>query len=205
MAMKIERAARWLSGGKARVALIAMTDPLRLPNAEAALRGLPRGAALIWRAYGEEVGLGRLRRLTALAHRKHVLLLVAGQPALAARTGMMGVHLPEREMRRGRSGEYVIGRRPPHGMMLTAACHSEAAIRRAAEAGVGAVLISPVFATKSHEGAKPLGLLRFAQLARLAHRLGLIPYALGGITSERHVRRLKGTGAAGIAGIGFLG
>ncbi len=204
--MKIKRAARWLSGSKARVALIAMTDPLRLPDAERALRALPRGAALIWRAYGEGVGLARLRRLNALAHRKHVLLLVAGQPALAARTGMMGVHLPEREMRRGRSGEYVIGRRrPPHGMMLTAACHSEAAIRRAAEAGVGAVLISPVFATKSHEGAKPLGLLRFAQLARLAHRVGLIPYALGGITSERHVRRLKGTGAAGIAGIGFLG
>ncbi len=204
--MKIKRAARWLSGSKARVALIAMTDPLRLPDAEAALRALPRGAALIWRAYGEEVSLARLRRLTALAHRKHVLLLVAGQPALAARTGMMGIHLPEHEVRRGRSGKYVIGRRPPHRiMMLTAACHSEAAIRRAAEAGAGAVLISPVFATKSHEGAKPLGLLRFAQLARLARRLGLIPYALGGITSERHVRRLRGAGAAGIAGIGFLG
>jgi thiamine-phosphate pyrophosphorylase len=204
--MRLERAARWLSGGRAAVALIAMTDPLRLPDAEAALNALPRGAALIWRAYGEEMSRARLRRLVTLAHRKHVLLLVAGRPALAARTGMMGIHLPEREVRRGRSGEYVIGRRRrPHGMLLTAACHSEAAIRRAAEAGVGAVLISPVFATKSHQGAKPLGLLRFAQLVRLARRFGVIPYALGGITSERHVRRLKGTGAAGIAGIGFLG
>ena len=48
--MKIERAARWASGGKAPVALIAMTDPERLPDVEAALRALPRGAALIWRA-----------------------------------------------------------------------------------------------------------------------------------------------------------
>lgn len=203
--MKMERAARWASGGKATIALIAMTDPERLPDAEAALRALPRGAALIWRAYEDDASPARFRRLTALAHRHGITLLVAGRPALAARTGTMGIHLPERELRRVRSGSYVI----PHRfhaarLALTAACHSEIAIRLAAKAGADAVLISPVFATKSHAGAKPFGLLRFAHLARLARSLGLLPYALGGITSERQVRRLKGTGAAGIAGIGFL-
>lgn len=203
--MKMERAARWASGGKATIALIAMTDPERLPDVEAALRALPRGAALIWRAYEDDASPARLRRLTALAHRHGIILLVAGRPALAARTGTMGIHLPERELRRARSGSYVIPRRlhAPR-LAITAACHSEIAIRLAAKAGADAVLISPVFATKSHAGAKPLGLLRFAQLARLARRLGLAPFALGGIVTAAHVRRLKGTGAAGIAGIGFL-
>lgn len=202
--MKMMRAARWLSGGRARVALIAMTDPERLPDVEAALRALPRGAALIWRAYDGDASPERLRHLISLARRKQVLLLVAGHPALAARTGTMGIHLPERELRRPRSGYYVIPRLRRGGLALTAACHSEAAIRRAAEGGAEAVLISPVFATKSHAGAKPLGLIRFAQLARIAARFGLLPYALGGIVTEAHVRRLQGTDAAGIAGIGFL-
>ena len=203
--MKMISAARTLSAGRTKFALIAMTDPGRLPDAEAALRALPRRSALIWRAYGDDANPARLRRLTSLARQKHVLLLIAGHSALAARTGTMGIHLPERELRRPRSGPYVIPRLRRHGgMSLTAACHGEAAIRRAAEAGADAVLISPVFATKSHAGAKPLGLIRFARLARIAAGLGLLPYALGGIVTEAHIRRLQGTGAAGIAGIGFL-
>ena len=204
--MNIGRAANWLSRGNAKVALIGMTDPLRLPDPEAALRRLPCGAALIWRAYGNEASPARLRRLTSLARRTHVLLLVAGHPAHAARIGTMGIHLPERELTRPRNGRYVIPRmRSAHGMALTAACHSEIAIRRAARTGADAVLISPVFETESHAGAKPLGPVRFARLARLAKSLGLVPYALGGIVTEAHVRRLSGSGAAGIAGIGFSG
>lgn len=203
--MRMERAARSLSGDRAPVALIAMTDPARLPDPEEALRALPRGAALIWRAYDGDATPAGLRRLTALAHRKHVLLLVAGRPDLAARTGAMGMHLPEREVRRPRNGAYVIPRNTYMSRKaLTAACHSEVAIRLAAAAGADAVLISPIFATKSHPGAKALGLLRFASLARLAVSLGITPYALGGIVTAAHVRRLKGSGAAGIAGIGFL-
>lgn len=200
------RAARALSAGRAPVPLIAMTDAARAPDPEAALRRLPRGAALIWRAYDGEPERDELRRLTSLARRRGILLLVAGAPHLAARTGIVGLHLPERELRRPRSGPYMIPRfLPAPGLALTAACHSQIAIRRAAAAGVDAVLISPVFATKSHVGARPLGLLRFASLARLAVSLGLAPYALGGITAEAQARRLMGTSATGIAGIGFLG
>lgn len=200
------RAARAFSAGRAPVPLIAMTDAERAPDPEAALRRLPRGAALIWRAYEGEPERDELRRLTSLARRRGILLLVAGAPQLAARTGIMGLHLPERETRRPRSGPYVIPRlRPARGLALTAACHSEMAIRRAAAAGADAVLISPVFATRSHPQAEPLGLLRFASLARLAQSLGLAPYALGGIATEAQARRLMGTGAKGIAGVGFLG
>ncbi len=83
---------------------------------------------------------------------------------------------------------------------MTAAAHDAAAIRRAARHGAHAVLLSPVFATASHPGAPSLGPLRFARLARCSP----IPvYALGGITAET-ARRLAGSGAVGLAGIGLF-
>lgn len=67
----------------------------------------------------------------------------------------------------------------------TAAAHSLTAIHKAAQAGYGGVLISPVFATAKHSALNtqnsPLGLMRFLTLARYADRLGLVPYALGGM------------------------
>ncbi|HEX7774936.1 MAG TPA: thiamine phosphate synthase, partial [Parvibaculum sp.] len=90
------------------------------------------------------------------------------------------------------------------GLVMTAAAHSEAAIFRAARARIDAVLISPVFPTASHPGAPALGVVRFARLAHLARRLGLRVYALGGITGPASLRRLTGSGADGVAGVGFL-
>jgi thiamine-phosphate pyrophosphorylase len=58
--------------------------------------------------------------------------------------------------------------------------------RRGRRAGALAVFISPVFATRSHAGARPLGVLHWQQLARAA---GPASAALGGIAGAR-VRRL---------------
>ena len=69
---------------------------------------------------------------------------------------------------------------------------------RAALAGVDAVLLSPVFPTKSHPGAAPIGPLRFAAWVR---ECPLPVYALGGV-SLQSARRLASSGAAGFAGIG---
>jgi thiamine-phosphate pyrophosphorylase len=88
----------------------------------------------------------------------------------------------------------------PHGL-VTAAAHSRRAIVAAARAGVDAVLISPVFSTRSHPDGSTLGVTRFAALARFARSLGLGVYALGGITDATKIRRLNQSGATGIAGI----
>jgi thiamine-phosphate pyrophosphorylase len=69
---------------------------------------------------------------------------------------------------------------------------------RARRAGADAALVGPVFATASHPGARPLGPLLFAALARLSP---LPVYALGGI-EETTARRLKAAGAQGFAAIG---
>lgn len=97
---------------------------------------------------------------------------------------------------------FAARRRPKPQLRVTAAAHSERAVVAAARAGVDAVLISPVFATASHPGAKTLGVVRFARLARLAAEKGLRVYALGGVTPGL-VRRLAGTGTYGMAGISF--
>lgn len=194
-----------MSARTASVPMIAMTDAQRLPDPEQALHLLPSGSALIWRAYDIEPDAGSLRRLAAMARGKGCLLLLAGHPRLLMRMRADGLHLPERMLGRRFENGYVLS--PvnfPPGLSVTAACHSERAIRAAAEMRLQAVLISPVFPTRSHPGARPFGVVRFAQLAKLARSLGLAPYALGGIESAADIRRLKETGAAGVAGISLL-
>jgi len=189
------RAASRLSNSRGGIALIGMTDTVRLPNPLRALDALPAGSALVWRAYGAGTDAADFRRLAARARAKKCLLLIAGEPKLCRRLGAGGLHLPER----------LLGRHHGAGLgATTAAAHSEAAIHAAARAGAAAVLISPVFPTASHPGTATLGIVRFAKLARLARALGLAPYALGGIITGAHIRRLTGTGAAGVAGLGFL-
>ncbi len=194
-ARAIHRAVSYLSGARGRIALIGMTDAARLPDPQMALDALPAGCALVWRAYDAGTTAANLRRLTARARARNCVLLIAGEPRLSHRLGVGGLHLPE----------HMLGRRYAENFgTITAAVHSEAALQAAARAGANAVLISPVFPTASHPGAPALGVVRFAALARRARALGLVPYALGGIGAEDDVRRLSGTGVAGIAGIGFL-
>jgi thiamine-phosphate pyrophosphorylase len=59
------------------------------------------------------------------------------------------------------------------------------------------VLVSPVFATRSHPGARGLGPLRFGMLAQ---RAGLPLIALGGM-DRRRFARLAPLGAHGWAAI----
>lgn len=98
--------------------------------------------------------------------------------------------------------------RHARGAVISASAHNLGEIRRAAQLGADLVLISPVFATASHPGARPLGLTRFAQLARAARQLGLRPVALGGIHvgNYRQLRAALGPypDLAGIDGIGAI-
>jgi thiamine-phosphate pyrophosphorylase len=134
--------------------------------------------------------------LAAACRRAKVPLLIAGDAKLAHALGADGLHLPEWSILRSQRWQHW--RRP--GWMVTAAAHFPAAIRRAALAGVDAVLVSPVFQTSSHPQARALGPMRLARWARAAP----IPvYALGGI-DQRSAQRLTGIPLAGWSGIGGL-
>ncbi|MCW5699414.1 MAG: thiamine phosphate synthase [Rhodospirillales bacterium] len=178
-----------------------MTDATRLPDPLPAVAALPRGAAVILRHYESPDREALARKLAHLCRRRGVRLLIAGDTRLAIRVGADGVHLPEHVLAHG-SRVWALWRRQrrPRGWLVTAAAHSSAALHRAARAGIDAVLLSPVFATPSHPGARTIGPLRFTAMTGTSP---LPVYALGGINTKT-ARRLIASGLAGIAAIGGL-
>ena len=79
--------------------------------------------------------------------------------------------------------------------LRTASAHNLRELRRAERRGADLVFLSPVYRTRSHPGARPLGPRRLAHLARQT-RLPVV--ALGGMDAQRF-RGLRG--AYGWAGI----
>jgi thiamine-phosphate pyrophosphorylase len=156
-----------------------MTDERQGDGLWPALARLPRGSGVIFRHHSlpakERSELfDDVRRV---ARRNGLVLFVAGTTAWKAD----GLH----------------HRRPGPPRFGTAAAHDIAEIRAAERSGATAVLMSPVFATRSHPGAPVLGPLRFAAMMR-ATRLPVI--ALGGIDRRRGDRLMK-MGAYGWAAI----
>lgn len=130
---------------------------------EAALTRLPRGSGFIFRHYhlSEPERRERFRQLARIARARGHLVFLAGSAREARRWGADGAY----------------------GADLATA-HSLRELRRAAQAR--AVLLSPVFATRSHPGAPTLGPLRFRLLAA---RSPVPVIALGGMDARR-ARRL---------------
>jgi thiamine-phosphate pyrophosphorylase len=175
--------------------MLLFTDPARTPDAAATARQLPRGAGVVYRAFGAADAIEKGQALASVCRRRGLILLVGADPALAVRLGADGVHLPERLT--FRAGQIrALGRR----FRITAAAHSLAAARRASIAGVDVVVLSPVFPSRSPSAGRPLGPF---VLARIVQGAGAPVYALGGVNA-RTGRRLKLTGAAGLAAVEAL-
>jgi len=142
---------------------------------ERALRRLPAGSALVFRHYHlpPMARAARLRRLVRIAAMRAIVVVQAGVgygPASVV-AGAAGLRL--------------------------ATAHDLRDIGAAARAGAHAVLLSPVFATRSHPGAPAMGALRFNCLARLSP---LPVLALGGMT-RRRMRQVRSHGFAAIDGL----
>jgi thiamine-phosphate pyrophosphorylase len=173
-------------------ALLVFTDPARTPDPLALARGLPSGAALVYRAFGAADADALGRQLVRLVRARGGKLLVGADAGLADRIGADGVHLPERAAGQARA----LKTRHPR-WIVTAAAHSPAAARRAHAAGADAAVVSAVFPSRSPSAGAPIGVLRLALMARAA---GLPVYALGGV-NEATARRLKDLPLAGLAAV----
>ncbi len=195
-AMTLANAARQLNSCRPRrlPALWLVTDRDRQPDPLPAIRLLPPGGGILLRHHG---AVALARRIAAVARRRRLVLVVAADWRLAAAIGAAGVHLPERMLRSGRLGP-ALGWARRRRRLVTAACHSPAALAAARRLGLDAALLSPVFATASHPGTAGLGPLRFARWCRGA---GLPVYGLGGITAAT-AGRLRRSGAVGLAAVG---
>ena len=159
-----------------------MTDPRMGDALWPALARLPRGAGVIFRHYGVPGRRALYDRVRRIARARRLVLLLAGTPRQAVGWRADGVH--------GATPGAVRVR----GLIRTVAAHDAAELVRAAWIGADLVLLSPVFATRSHPGAGTLGRVRFGRLAR-ASRVPVV--ALGGMDA-RAARGLPAYGWAGI-------
>ena len=153
-----------------------MTDERQGEALWRALERLPRGAGIVFRHYSLPPGerCRTFERVRAVARRKGLLLLLAGGARGWKADGLHGSTRP-----------------------TSASAHDLREIRAAERAGARLLFVSPVFATRSHPGARPLGPIRFGLLARQA-RIPVI--ALGGMSAKR-ARSLKPMGIHGWAAI----
>ena len=157
-----------------------MTDERQGDGLLDAVARLPAGAGIVFRHYAlaEPERRALFDRVRTIARANGLTLLLAGSAARALAWGADGSH----------------GRGRGFGLR-TAPAHDLREIRAAERHGAALVFLSPVFATRSHPGAPPLGPARFTLLAR---RTDLPMVALGGM-DETRARKLRG--AYGWAGI----
>jgi thiamine-phosphate pyrophosphorylase len=172
--------------------LFFVTDPERTPDPAATAGRLPRGAGVIYRAFGAADAVETGRALRAACDRRGLILLVGADAGLAHACGADGVHLPERAV-----GEAEALRRSHPAWLVTGAAHDADALARTAEAGLDAALVSPVFPSASPSAGRPLGVQGFTGLVRAAR---LPVYALGGVTAGT-ATSLQESGAAGLAAV----
>jgi len=173
--------------------LIFVTDPVRIRHPEDIAPHLPAGCGIIYRHFGEVHAHERAQLLRRISHDHGLILLIGEDEVLADEIGADGVHLREHSL--DRAGTVA---RP--GWIVTAACHSAEAMRRAeAQRGLAAVLVSPVFASASPstQGVIPLG-RRGVQA--LAETTSLPVIALGGITCDT-IEQLHDCGLYGVAAV----
>ncbi len=175
--------------------LLLFTDPARTPDPAAAAERLPRGAGVVFRAFGAPDAMDKGRALARVCRQHGLVLLVGADPELARRLGAAGVHLPQRLA--GRAGVIRALRRR---FLVTAAAHDLRSVLKARRAGAEALVISPVFPSRSPSAGRPLGPMALAGLVRRAR---LPTYGLGGV-SARSARVLGLTGVFGLAAVDAL-
>jgi len=141
---------------------------------EAALARLPRGSGLIYRHYHLPMPQRRARFavLARAARAKGHRVVLAGSMAQAKAWGADGAYGAVRMIMRGGKGLRLA---TVHGLREMRQAQSQ--VSRS-----DAVLLSPVFPTRSHPGGKTLGALRFRLMAAQA----CVPViALGGMDKDR--------------------
>jgi len=145
-----------------------------------AIDRLPRGAGVVFRHYSLPLPERRalFARVSAQARRRGLVLIVAGRDWL------------------GRAdGTHNVARR--QGSLRTWSVHSRRELVEARRHDADLIFVSPVFATRSHQKARPLGGVGLGLLVQ-GNEIPVI--ALGGMNVNRF-RAMRRLGVHGWAGI----
>ncbi len=149
-----------------------MTDPRFGADLLPAIQRLPERSGVVFRHYDLDEAARRtlFREIGRICARRGHILLLAGDERTARRWRAAGFH------ERG-------ARRQSTAMIHSAAVHNRRELASAGRCKVDFMLISPVFATNSHPGARSLGRTGLMALARQAGKSRVI--ALGGMTAQK--------------------
>ncbi len=139
---------------------------------EAALERLPAGSGLVFRHYhlGLRARAARFGELAEVARVCGHVVVLADKAALAREWRAAGVY----------GGAACLMK--ADGLLRLGTAHDGEELADAAAAGADGVFLSPVFPTRSHPDARPLGIHGFHVLAQ---RSPVPVIALGGMTAER--------------------
>lgn len=164
-----------------------LSDERNDPALEGALRRLPRGSGFIYRHYHlqPEERVARWFELLRIARARGHVAVLADSSLTAREWGADGLYGAPRALY------------PTSDLLTLASAHSLHEIGLANRARADAVLLSPVFPTRSHAGATTLGTVRFRLLTAQAQ---MPVIALGGITAGS-ARRLAWPRWAAIDGL----
>lgn len=180
-------------GGRGLPALWLFTDAVRLPDPLPAIARLLPGCGVVFRHDGAPSRAALAAAAARLCRSRGLVMVVAGDPRLAAAVGA-GLHL--RAGRAARAWRRAWLRR---GQPVTSSAHDGAELLRARRAGADAAFLSPLFATRSHPGTRPLGPVRWAALERGARGPALALGGVAGGTARRVPRSARGAGLIGAA------
>ncbi len=149
------------------------------------IAALPRGSGVIFRHYHIPDRRHLFDAVRVLAKARRLMLILGGSQQLAQQWRADGAH--------GRSRQRA-------AMVMTAPVHSIRERLAAEQSGAALLFVSPLFATQSHPGARPLGRVRFGMSVQGA-KVPVI--ALGGMTRARaqSLRRFGIYGWAAIDGL----
>lgn len=154
---------------------------------EQGAQSLPFGSGIIFRHYHLDSPRRRslFRRIRRIGKRRGHIILLAGSERDAIGWRADGFH--------GRSGAL----QPSRHYIRSAPVHDTSQIAQARRKNADMMFVSPVFATRSHPGKKPLGLMGLMRLARLCGGAKVI--ALGGMNRNKAMsidkRRIHGWAA----------
>ncbi len=143
-----------------------MTDPRFGDRLIAAIRRLPMRSGVVFRHYalGVEERRALLAKVRRVCRRRGHILLLAGEARFARSWQADGAH--------GRAHSAATGLR-------SAPVHNAREIAEAKRLGASVMFLSPLHATRSHVGQRPLGPVQFRKLALLCRPGKII--ALGGM------------------------
>lgn len=150
-----------------------LSDERNDATLEQALARLPVGSGFVFRHYhlADAMRRKRFEALAAIARAGGHRIILSGDPELALQWGAEGIYgVPA-----------MLGERSC-GLLRLASAHDAEEVEQANRAHADAVMISPVFQTRSHPGKGYLGIGRFRELAAQAQ---MPVIALGGMTAER--------------------